>query len=1056
MNTRAALLEHNPFASSTASKPWENRAPDVPSIHQAVFDGITGLIQKKITEPEQIMAGIIFGEAGFGKTHLTRRILKHVQEHAQKNEINVSLVYVDPIINTDKAMRYLLRAIITDLNRKISEDFPCTYLHQLVAKIVIAQLKEEKKKIPLILLEKPCEMFKKEHLWRKLISILRDSIVNNTLMNHPEVDMTFLKVLLQLGKGMDRLVFSWLRGDVLDKEDAQKLGVPDKVKEGKQELEESARRSLISIGCLMKEYQQLIVICFDQIENLTSEDQKTAFSSMVFTLCNEVKGTLPLTFCRYGIWEDSFKSQIDPAVVGRLESNAFEMRGCSVSDAHELIKSRIQSVFKNNWEEPYYFVIHNLNDKIKNGYSPRQVIMAANLAIRGGQETLQDPMLVLQGAYLKECDALTQNLDKQIPDEDMLCYALHRYFQGKKSIFDLIYSKGRLNLTGKIEHNGVRHEIACIVNTQEHFTSIGKCFTEGLGFLERNPHALCYYITDPRCQIVHPSWKKTVEKMEAFLKSGGKILSIPESEIARWYALTLLCFEIPGENIQIMNDTGSFRSITKEDLDAFINSEYFGEPLLSFEGAEEEPPKEEQPDAQSGQGTHSDLVPGGTKVQTDDDAAEGEKYLNLVTEFYKKLKFPVEPLGYIIGHQFIRLKIIPDYGQNVLVNKLVNRSNDLMVFLKIPSAPLIQPTAGYVSIDIPQKNPRPLLLSELLENQTSRPESDVAFPLGVAIDGSVFWVDLAKPEMPHILIAGTSGSGKSVLLRSIILGLASITPPGRVLFTLIDPKRVSFTDLTHLPCLDGPIVMDPDEVIPKLDALVAEMEKRYKMFEVEKVKDIKEWHDKGKNPLAERVIIIDEYADLIINKETKEPLEQAIQRIGQKGRAAGLHLIVATQRPEAKVVTGIIKANLQLKIALKVTSRTNSQIILDEGGAEKLIGRGDLLVGGSIGIERLQCPLATTADIEKVQNCESSNIIECHDQIIHMATFWNEVHAAIKKIMNASGLKTFSSFKIIEELEKEELRISESTFIDECKNGVLAPHLFVKENSDGQYTITLK
>jgi len=346
---------------------------------------------------------------------------------------------------------------------------------------------------------------------------------------------------------------------------------------------------------------------------------------------------------------------------------------------------------------------------------------------------------------------------------------------------------------------------------------------------------------------------------------------------------------------------------------------------------------------------------------------EGKQYLENLVNCYNKFKLPVKPLGFVVGPRFIRLKIVPDIERNVSVNKLSNKAEDLQVALGLNSPPLIQPKSGYVSVDIPRRNCQPLLLSELLKTgEVNKPFSDVIFPLGVGIDGSVFWVDLAEPTMTSILISGTSGSGKSVLLRSIVLGLALSVPLGRVSFTLIDPKRVTFTDLIDLPCLDGLILMDYDPVISRLGSLVDEMECRYRLFETEKVHDIKEWNKISVEPLIERIIIIDEYADLIIDKKTKESLETAIQRIGQKGRAAGFHLILATQRPDAKVVTGLIKANLQLKVALKVTSMANSRIILDEGGAEYLIGHGDMLVGGSIGIERLQGPYVTKTDIERV------------------------------------------------------------------------------------------
>ncbi len=340
-----------------------------------------------------------------------------------------------------------------------------------------------------------------------------------------------------------------------------------------------------------------------------------------------------------------------------------------------------------------------------------------------------------------------------------------------------------------------------------------------------------------------------------------------------------------------------------------------------------------------------------------------EKLVNTLCQF----RLPVKPDGYIDGPRFIRLKVKPDISQNVTVNRIINKATDLQVQLGLLSPPLIQPQSGYVSIDIPKKVMEPVTLDMVLkQGKKDRPSSEATFPLGMGIDGEVLWADLAEPTMTSILIGGTSGSGKSELLRSIVISLALSSPPKSVIFTLIDPKRVTFTDFVNLPCLDGPVIMDADKAMSRLETLVNEMEARYKLLERSKVHDIATYNRTAQTPFARKVIVIDEYADLIINRDTKQSLETTVQRIGQKGRAAGFHLILATQRPDAKVITGVIKANLQLKISLKVTSAVNSRIILDEGGGEYLIGHGDMLVGGSIPLQRLQGLLVTKSDIDQL------------------------------------------------------------------------------------------
>ncbi|MDM8522669.1 DNA translocase FtsK [Desulfococcaceae bacterium HSG8] len=343
---------------------------------------------------------------------------------------------------------------------------------------------------------------------------------------------------------------------------------------------------------------------------------------------------------------------------------------------------------------------------------------------------------------------------------------------------------------------------------------------------------------------------------------------------------------------------------------------------------------------------------------------EADQGIEAITHALGALKLPIEPLGYIAGPRFIRFKIKPLLEKGVTVRKLMNQSENLQVELGLHSAPLIQPQAGFVSIDVPRKIRIPLTLGEIWRNgQRNKPLSKVAFPLGVSIDGSIVWADLSDSTMPSILVGGTAGSGKSVFLRSAAIGLALNAKPEDLRITLIDPKRVSFTDIASLPHLSGPVLMDNEPAMKELLQLVDDMEERYRLFEKTGSIDIDTYNHLA-TPLSHRVIIIDEYADLIIDKKTKEQLEVSIQRLGQKGRAAGVHLILATQRPDAKVVTPIIKANLQLKVALKVTTSSNSIIILDQTGAEYLIGHGDMMIGGSVPVQRLQGPLVTRSEIE--------------------------------------------------------------------------------------------
>ncbi|KPA08820.1 cell division protein FtsK [Candidatus Magnetomorum sp. HK-1] len=346
---------------------------------------------------------------------------------------------------------------------------------------------------------------------------------------------------------------------------------------------------------------------------------------------------------------------------------------------------------------------------------------------------------------------------------------------------------------------------------------------------------------------------------------------------------------------------------------------------------------------------------------------EAENAMKNVIETFQALKLPVKASGYIAGPRFIRLKITPQVKHGVIPKKIMSHAETLQLQLELQTAPLIKTQAGYVSIDFPRKISIPLTLKDVWEKgQSSRPVSNVTFPIGMSIEGQIFWANLAEPGMTSILVGGTAGSGKSVFLRSVILGLALNASPENVKLVLIDPKRVSFTDLKKLPHLLCPVLMDQKSALEMLSSIVDEMESRYRILEKACCEDITIYNKSHTTCMAHQVVIIDEYADLIIDKKTRENLEQLIIRLAQKGRAAGIHIILATQRPDVKIVTPIIKANLQLKIALKVTTKTNSMIILDQPGAEYLIGRGDMIIGGSVPFQRLQGAFSGKEDINLI------------------------------------------------------------------------------------------
>lgn len=273
---------------------------------------------------------------------------------------------------------------------------------------------------------------------------------------------------------------------------------------------------------------------------------------------------------------------------------------------------------------------------------------------------------------------------------------------------------------------------------------------------------------------------------------------------------------------------------------------------------------------------------------------------------------------------------------------------------------------GHRRFVVRRPEPRQVLLAPLLTAKrdllSARPGR---FVVGQCPDADVLCGDFSDSSTPHLLVAGQSGSGKSVLLQSIIASLVQYHAPSAIRFTLVDPKRVTFNGAGFRGAvaahLDGPVRFDVEDVLPVLDQLIEAMEERYLLFEAARVSDIGEFNEQATDSerLERRILVIDEFQDLITDKGAAQPFFAGIRRLGAKARAAGIHLVLATQRPDKDTVPPMVKANLGGKIALQVASKINSRIVLDEGGAERLLGKGDLLANLGRGLVRAQAPLLT-------------------------------------------------------------------------------------------------
>lgn len=347
------------------------------------------------------------------------------------------------------------------------------------------------------------------------------------------------------------------------------------------------------------------------------------------------------------------------------------------------------------------------------------------------------------------------------------------------------------------------------------------------------------------------------------------------------------------------------------------------------------------------------------------NAYKEEDKSGAVINTLKNFNIEIENCNATFGPTITRYEVSPKPGTKV--SKIVNLSDDLALSLAARSIRIEAPVPGksVIGIEVPNEKPQVVGLREVISSsEFINNTSSLAVGLGKEISGKPLIADLSK--MPHLLIAGATGSGKSVCVNTIITSLLYKSSPEEVKLLLIDPKVVELAHYNGIPHLLSPVVTDPKKASNALNWAVNEMNKRYKLFAENGVKDIAGYNKKCEEKMYKIVIIIDELADLMM--ACGNEVEDYICRLAQMARAAGMHLIIATQRPSVDVITGIIKANIPSRIAFAVSSQTDSRTILDMGGAEKLLGKGDMLYYplGAAKPVRIQGAFISEEESEKV------------------------------------------------------------------------------------------
>ncbi|MDR1731932.1 MAG: hypothetical protein LBR61_07540 [Synergistaceae bacterium] len=558
---RDQLSRNNPFSSGTAAAPWENQDPDVASLNQAAYGNICRLIQAKNQNPRISMAGLVLGDSGMGKTHFLKRLL----DYTRQNDISAAFVSVKPLLNPQKPMRHLLREIAVNLARVRVSDRSSPGKHPQIPQFEY-------------FVTKILQRYREDHVGFNFESTGKDYFKNR----YPDLSESLLKAVSDYRDKKKRsLILRWLQGCV-DQDCTDVLKLPDRSSMNDYELEEEAHDLILSMGLLLEYCSMPMILCFDQLDGMKDTGVLQAFGDMIHFLVNDVSSILPLAFVRIGTWDQRFVPHLDQAVIQRLKNNVERLQGCSVVQAQELLKIRVERRFPDDAGEKYQWLMTRLENKLKEGYPPRQVIELANDVIRHPEKQgpavpeEADVVKFFADEYRRERSKVAADFDVWPPDTERLSRALRAWLQSRPEYGELAAGPDKfVTLAGKVRiEENLEAPCAFIINTAEHPKTVEAAFRRGVSFLEKNPDGRCYYIMDQRCVFKDRTrWKKVHEVKDDFDARRGLTLFLDHSRAIDWYGLTSLIFKLEAGDILLPPAFG-FRPATEEEFSLYMKKDF--------------------------------------------------------------------------------------------------------------------------------------------------------------------------------------------------------------------------------------------------------------------------------------------------------------------------------------------------------------------------------------------------------------------------------------------------------------------------------------------------
>ncbi|MEO5332592.1 MAG: hypothetical protein H7839_11255 [Magnetococcus sp. YQC-5] len=566
---RHRLLEHNPLASVAAADPWENRLTDVESINQGIFDKVMRLLRQLGHAPKEPLAALVLGEVGNGKSHLIARLRLACQ--SQKFTYAFALVS-PPEMGTD-SYRYLLREIADSLHHPAGGLEKVSSWQYLAALIIVegkfpnATHEEREQRLCKVLRDIQKENGKPSRSWKKV----RNSLFLEQ-MPHLLSDLVELLVCWVTGRPAQRReAAAWLRGDVREREVLPARY--DRSAMSRDALNDEARTILASLGMLLGRFHRPLLICFDRLEDLRHDSQHHAMDLMLTFLVDRMDAALPVAFVRGQIWVESCRHKWNGQTVGRMESNPFEMTGCSREEALELIRRRLESVLGQEGMNALAFDPATLLEQLSQGRnSPRMVITLANRRL---QQILDlppaqpmDPQTRLAAAWEQVIQKLQANLHLEPSRPERLAQLLRIYFFGDIPLLaDQDYSQI------EIEERSDQPALFWTVETVFHHQAVINRIKQALEWLDHHPGGKVIYVRDGRQPIPSPpKWPETNRWLQMLQKRQGRLLVLTPERVVRWHAIGELHDAIRAGDLTWVDETEQERFVPMTALMEFIRA----------------------------------------------------------------------------------------------------------------------------------------------------------------------------------------------------------------------------------------------------------------------------------------------------------------------------------------------------------------------------------------------------------------------------------------------------------------------------------------------------